>query len=158
MAPFDNLRKGQQLAKDSISLDYNSLPPQLVFGKALKRRHLLLAALCAMSLLANVFAIALSSLFFEKIVDHELPAFFSQPFELHFNSLNGSAKPFISQSSEFANIAPFYIAVSNISAKTHMPAWSDEEWAYLPVIPNPNDVNGTWQYRARTPAVKGFLS
>ncbi|MCJ1314040.1 hypothetical protein MMC25_007720 [Agyrium rufum] len=57
------LRRGGVNASTSIELEYTSLPPQLVAGRALRARHFLLASVCSVALLANVLAVSLSSLF-----------------------------------------------------------------------------------------------
>lgn len=62
LKPFEVLRGGEAKASQSMDLRYTSLPPQLAIWRALKARHFLLVAVCAIGLSANVLAIALSAL------------------------------------------------------------------------------------------------
>jgi hypothetical protein len=68
LQPIEELKTCNANAKDSIDLDYSSLPPQLVILKALRARHLVLAAVCSMALLANVLSIAFAGLFHHNVV------------------------------------------------------------------------------------------
>jgi hypothetical protein len=156
LEPFDSLRKGQKKAQDSLGLDYSSLPPQFAIWKAIRQRHPLLAIVCGMALLANMLAVALSGLFFESSVQNQINQSFTLPNLLHFNALNGSAPPFIQDPS--GNLEPYYIAVSNLTAHTPMPPWTDDNFFYLPFVPNVKVMNDTWSYRAVTPIVGGQLT
>jgi hypothetical protein len=156
LEPFDSLRKGKKKAKDSLGLDYSSLPPQFAIWKALRRRHPLLATVCGMALLANILAVALSGLFFESTVQNQISQSFALPYALHFNALNGSAPPFIQDRS--GNLEPYYVAVSNLTAHTPMPPWTDDDFFYLPFVPKVGVTNNTWTYRAVTPIVGGQLT
>jgi hypothetical protein len=156
LEPFDSLRKGRKRAKDSLGLDYSSLPPQFAIWKALRQKHFLLATVCGMALLANVLAVALSGLFFESTVQNQVRQSFTLPYSLHFNALNGSAPPFIQDRS--GNLEPYYITNSNLTAHTPMPPWTDDKFFYLPFVPDVKEKNDTWTYRAVTPMVGGQLS
>jgi hypothetical protein len=152
LQPFDSLRMSKRLAKDSIDLDYSSRPPQFVILNALRRGHRLLAAVCGMTLLANVLSVALSGLFFENIVMSTAQHQFSQPYNLHFESLDGGGAPFIQNKGGVQE--PFYIAMSNVTAQTDMPPWTDDQLFYLPFnVKDQHQQNDTWSYRATTPAL-----
>jgi Protein of unknown function (DUF3433) len=156
LVPFDGLRRGRQTAKDTINANYNSLPPQLVFWKALVRKHYLLAAVCFMTLLAHLFSVAASGLFFENTVETANQILLTQPYSPKFKSLNGSAQTFLP--SNHALLEPYYILTSNATADTPMPPWTDHEWFYLPFAPPSDQVNATWNYRATTFALRGNLT
>lgn len=155
LQPFEELRRGRAPPQQSIGLDYSSLPPQFVIWKAFRSGHTVLAAVCGMTLLANVLAVAFSGLFFENTVEVPLISTFSRPYDLQFQPLNGSAGPFDARSGALDEVTsdPFYIATSNLTAKTPMPPWTDDRYAYLPFVPKGDaEKNSTWQYRATTPA------
>lgn len=156
LEPFENLRRGGQSRQRSISLDYNSLPPQLVLWKAIKHGYYLLALVCMMSLLSHLFAVCISVMFFEDRVLISHAANYSQPFGLRFKPLNGSAPPFIPDQDD--NTASMNIAVSNMTASTPLPPWSDDEWFYLPIDIPIVKRNSSWQYRLTTPAIRGVTS
>jgi Protein of unknown function (DUF3433) len=147
---------------DSIELEYSSLPPQFVIWKALRRGHPLLAAICGMTLLANVLSVALNGLLFEDTVQSATPGVFDQPHSLHFVALNGSGIPFSSAASVpgFPSVStngvtfePLYVATSNVTAKTPMPPWTDDHYFYLPFLALAKMENSSWSYRAQTPAI-----
>ena len=71
LQPIEELQSCKAKAKDSIDLNYSSLPPQLVLFKALRAGHLIVAAVCFMALLANLLSIAFAGLF-----HHDTIAFF----------------------------------------------------------------------------------
>ncbi|KAF1967336.1 hypothetical protein BU23DRAFT_483897, partial [Bimuria novae-zelandiae CBS 107.79] len=77
----------------SVDLNYSSLPPQLVFFKALRARHFLVAAVCSMALLTNVLSIAFAGLFNHELVAILKTVLIQHPFELSFVSINGSVGP-----------------------------------------------------------------
>jgi hypothetical protein len=156
LEPFDSLRRGRQRADDTIAANYNSLPPQLVFWKALKRNHFLVAAVCFMTLLAHLFAVAASGLFFENTVPASVIAQFNTPYSFMFKPLDGSAATFLPNGQGL--IEPFYVLTSNATAETPMPSWTDGDWFYLPFTPTTQDTNPSSSYRASTPALRGNLT
>ncbi|KAJ9659540.1 hypothetical protein H2201_007289 [Coniosporium apollinis] len=144
LQPFEELRKGKARASKAITVDYTSLPPQLVFLKAFKARHFVLGSVCCMALLANLLAVAFSGLFNEDTVSIPHAATFSAPFAplLDSRMLNNT----------LANINRtftdhFNVAMSNLTAGTPMPAWTDERRLYLP-FNQTAETDGTWQYQA----------
>jgi hypothetical protein len=155
LQPFESLRKGRAKGENSVDLDYSSLPPQLVIGKALLSKHYLLAAVCTMTLLANVLAVSLSGLLFENSVDHPVPIRFQRTFDAKFQAVNGSAPAFVAKG---GTIEPFYIATSNQTAHTELPPWTDSKQFYLPFSTGPQTRNQSWSYRATTQTIGAQLS
>jgi hypothetical protein len=156
LQPFEALRKGRMGPQDSIGLDYASLPPQLVIGKALSRKNLLLAAVCFMTLLANVLAVSLSGLLFEDTVNHPVASLFKQPFDLKFQPLDGAAGAFVQ--AQGGTVESFYIATSNQTAHTELPPWTDSKNFYLPFTSESQAQNQSWTYKAITKSVGAQLN
>ncbi|KAF2437075.1 hypothetical protein EJ08DRAFT_623554 [Tothia fuscella] len=154
LQPFESLRKGHSKAQSSVGLEYSSLPPQLVIGKALSRKNFLLAAVCTMTLLANVLAVALSGLLFENSVKHPVQTRFGRSYNAQFQAINGSAPAFVAKG---GTIEPFYIATSNQTAHTPLPPWTDDKVFYLPFSARLPTRNETWSYRATTLAIGAQL-
>jgi len=134
LQPFEELRSASAAPQRSIGLTYSSLPPQFVIFKALRARHIVLAAVCAMALLANVLAVALGGMLDEEVlqVSHSLDTF--QLFE-----------PSLREGLE--NVTrlgpnPFYAAMANFTSNTPMPPWTDDTAFYLPVS-LPDGLNGS---------------
>ncbi|GAB7330642.1 hypothetical protein MBLNU13_g02212t1 [Cladosporium sp. NU13] len=125
LQPFEELRSASASPQRSIGLSYSSLPPQFVIFKALRARHVVLAAVCAMALLANVLAVALGGMLNEETlaVPRSLDSF--QLFE-----------PVLREGLE--NVTrlgpnPFYAAMANFTSNTPMPPWTDDTAFYMPV-------------------------
>ncbi|KAJ4346856.1 uncharacterized protein N0V89_010788 [Didymosphaeria variabile] len=143
LQPIEELQTCNAKAKDSIDIDYSSLPPQLVVFKALRARHFVLAAVCSMALLANVLSIAFAGLFHHDMVVVLKSTSFEQPHDLRFVSINGSIGPIAIRSSGTDGSPSgayrggdgrdqFYILGSNLSRATPLPPWTDEKMFYLP--------------------------
>ncbi|OCL06176.1 hypothetical protein AOQ84DRAFT_82899 [Glonium stellatum] len=141
LQPLEKLRGGKASSRQSITIDYSSLPPQLVIWKAIRSTHFVLAAVCGMALLANLLAVALSSLFFEGSMGISYPTTFSQPFAAKFVSINGSVGPASIYEGIDAlsgayqggrGMDQFYIAESNVSTGTPLPVWTDNKFMYIP--------------------------
>jgi hypothetical protein len=109
-----------------------------------------------MTLLAHLFAIAASGLFFENTVQVSVPQVFRRPYSFMFNALNGSGQSFLPN--VHGLMEPYYILVSNATAQTPMPPWTDQDWVYLPFNPSATERNSTLSYRAYTPALHGNLT
>lgn len=137
LQPFEELRKGKASSKKSISLDYTAIPPQLTLFRALQARHFLLAAICLMTLLANVLSVAFSGIFYEDPIQHETEIEVQALMSLPFRSLNGTAAPFNSNITQNwqggTTNDEFYIAMSNAVASSKLPPWTDSERFYFPV-------------------------
>lgn len=150
LQPFEALRKGESQAKDSIDLDYSSVPPQFALIRALKKRHIFLGIVCAMPFLASLLSVAMSGFLFESNVQITHPSNLSRPHELLFNFINGSGEVFTPNNTRMSDV--WYVATSNITASTPMPPWTDDDFFYLPFNAS-SDLN----IRARTPAVGSRL-
>lgn len=68
LQPIEELQDSKAKAKDSIDLNYSSLPPQLVFFKALRAHHFVLAIVCSMALLANVLSVTFAGLLNHNVI------------------------------------------------------------------------------------------
>ncbi|KAF1813864.1 hypothetical protein P152DRAFT_433421 [Eremomyces bilateralis CBS 781.70] len=151
---FEDMRKGYAEAKSSIKADYNSYPPQFSILRSIRNRHFLLSAVCVMTLLANVLPVALSSLFYEQTVPVPAGSTFVQPFTSNFKALNGTGQEFnfipqyMGQGSTTQDA--FYVAMSNITAKTPLPPWADEAYTYIPFEGPSVETNMSFTHRAKT--------
>lgn len=163
LQPIEALQRCNARAKESIDLNYSSLPPQLVVFKALSARHFVLAAVCTMALLANLLAVAFARLFFHDTIELRQPTTFQPPFQFRFVAINGSVGP-IAGSAAFGpeesgafrggnGEDQFLIAESNYTRGTPLPAWTDEEMFYMPftTTTRAEDTNGD-HYEAETMA------
>jgi hypothetical protein len=163
LQPIEELRSCKAKAKDSIDANYSSLPPQLILFKALRSKHFVLAAVCAMALLANLLAIAFAGIFHHTTYDMLHATVFNPPFEMKFVSINGSIGPKSSQ--EFGSYEAsgayrggnsqdqFLVAESNLTRGTPLPAWTDEKMFYLPYLTSTSDaITRGDGYRAETTA------
>jgi len=139
LQPFEELRKGSASYRRSIGLDYHSLPPQLMIAKALRSRHFLLAAVCGMTLLANLLAVAFSGLFNEAVIDVLYPQDYTVTFDpLFTNSTAGTPDQ-------------IYAIMSNFTSNTPLPPWTDAKYFYVP-FSLPSTSNVSTRYRASTDA------
>ena len=149
LQPFDELRLGSAPPSASLNLRYSSLPPQLVFWRAIRARHFLLAAVCAIALLANVLTVALSGLFNKNFVylSENLPLR-----QLRLSSLQ-TKSAWINAGT---TIDHFYIANSNITAGTSLPPWVTPSH-YLVPFELPPSIDIAARYKAVTTAVSAEL-
>jgi hypothetical protein len=140
MQPFEELRSADAHPKRSIELNYSSLPPQFVLFKALRARHIVLAAVCAMALLANVLAVALGGIFNEEILDVSRP----------FDSTQLYRADLLERVENATKLGqnPFYAAMANFTSETPMPPWTDDTAFYLPVT-LPGGLNNSDYFEAR---------
>jgi hypothetical protein len=124
--PFEELHKGKVSAQRSIDLKYSSLPPQFVMFKAMRAKHFILSAVCAMALFANILAVAFSGLLDERTlsVGHDAKT---------FPTYDARLKEHISNSSLNINPFPFYYAMANFTSGTPMPQWTGDAAFHLPV-------------------------
>ncbi|OQO15247.1 hypothetical protein B0A48_00630 [Cryoendolithus antarcticus] len=137
LQPWEELRKGDALAAKSIDLSYNSLPPQFVIWKALKARHLQLALLCLATILANGLAVALGGLMYEDSTTVSTPAQYTPLHRAEIKALNGTGAAYDYDSAMGPlgqnGLDQFYYAMSNSTAGTPLPSWTDQVWSYLPM-------------------------
>jgi hypothetical protein len=149
LQPLEELQTRNATAKKSIDTDYSSLPPQLVVFRALRSKHFVLAAVCAMALLANLLAVAFSGLFNQGQDDVRYTTTFSPPYKYKLVSINGSIGPDdeMASGSLFPSGAyqggngedQFLVAESNFTKKTPLPSWTDDSMFYLPTFSEDTD-------------------
>jgi hypothetical protein len=149
LQPFDALRKGSTAPSRAVTVDYDSLPPQAVIFRTLKAGNLSLAsACCIMTLLANLLSVAFSNVLRERANmvsrSHNYTTEYSLPLS------GGSAIP-------NSTYDQFYIAMSNLTAGTPLPAWTDDSFFYIPFGGFDPDNTTAALYRAKTPAVSASL-
>jgi hypothetical protein len=144
LQPLEGLQGCNAKAKESIDANYSSLPPQLVVFKALRTKHFVLAAVCAMALLANLLAVAFSGLFNQGQLDVWYETSFQPPYQYKVVPINGSIGPIDGLLFGSANVSgayqggngedQFLIAESNATRNTPLPSWTDNSLFYLPLF------------------------
>lgn len=112
-----------------------------------------------MVLLANVLAVALGGLMYEDTASIITAAQVSQSLSPRFRNLDGTGTPFNGKqeinSQGGTTAEPFYREMSNLTANTPLPAWVDNQHAYLPV--NLNGMNRTATIQFETIAIGADL-
>jgi hypothetical protein len=154
LQPIEQLQDCKAKAKDSIDLDYSSLPPQLVVVRALRSKHFVLAIVCIMALLANLLAVAFAGLFRQETIDMRHAAIFHPPFHMKFVEINGTIGP-DAGSREIGSLQfsgayrggngeeQFLVDSSNYTRGTPLPAWTDHRMLYMPIFPEGRGPMGT---------------
>lgn len=135
LRPFEELRTGNARPSRSLKLRYTSLPPQLVGIRALRARHFLLTAICAVGISANLLSVALSGLFQTSIISISADGI-----------LKPTRSPIIEQITTFeeddlAVSDPFYIAKANITDGTALPAFLSQDRVFMPFDTNDSGLN-----------------
>lgn len=152
LLPYEQLRKGNALGSRSIDLDYSSLPPQLLFWKAFRAGHFVLMLVCFMVLAANILAVALSGLMSEEIRNITTWSTFVPARGSKFVQLNGTGSPFNTKDLNFiqggTTSDQFYRDMSNLTADTPLPNWTDEAHVYQPYSLASADVNTSFRISA----------
>lgn len=154
LQPYEQLQSGNARASRSVGLNYSSLPPQLVFLKALKARHILLALVCLVAIAMNALAVALSGIMYEDIAQVSASTDFESMYVPVIQELNATGLPF--NSAALADTGggntreQFYRDMSNLTAGTPLPPWTDGRTAWLPVRLPDSNVNTS--YTVSTPA------
>ncbi|KAH8731942.1 hypothetical protein GQ44DRAFT_735638 [Phaeosphaeriaceae sp. PMI808] len=151
LQPLEELQDCNAKAHRSIDTNYNSLPPQLVVFKALKSKHFVLAAVCAMALLANLLAVAFAGLFNQGTIDIQYATLFQQPYQMKFVSINesigtdrSSSRSMVPKSGAWrgGDGQDFLLTAESIIARnTSLPAWTDDTKFYLPLFSENNKTN-----------------
>ncbi|KAL1970743.1 hypothetical protein VTN77DRAFT_2577 [Rasamsonia byssochlamydoides] len=126
--PFIELNKGATSASKSILLEYTSVPPQLVIWRALKAKHWLLAAVCAVAVAANVLTVGLSGLFEIRNVNLE------NPISVELSMLPKLAPLNLTSAGVSGNLGePLQIMLANVSENVALVPWVTPEYYFLPV-------------------------
>lgn len=146
LQPLDQLRRGNAPPSTSLNLRYSSIPPQLVFWRALHARHFLLAAVCGMAFLANILTIALSGLLTQHFVSLSNDLLLRQ---LHLVA----TKPNSTWMNAGITMDNFYIADANITAGSPLPPWVTPDY-YLVPFELPPSADQATRYRAITTGVR----
>ena len=140
LKPFEELRNGKAAASVSLDLKYTSLPPQPVFLRAFRARHFLLAAVCTISVSANILGVSLSGLFQTNILSMESNSTFAAQYLPVFDQTDGST-----------GSDHIYIAKSNFSDGTALPPWVSRDRFFVPFSLNTKSDKGDVEaYRATT--------
>ncbi|KZM28707.1 uncharacterized protein EKO05_0009920 [Ascochyta rabiei] len=166
LQPLEELRGGHAAASRSIEADYSSLPPQLVIFKALKSSHFKLAAVCTMALLANFLAVAFSGMFHESSVLVPRNVQLVPPYQAKFVDVNGTVGPGDTSRDMEQNPSgaytggsgydQFMVAESNYTTGNPLPAWTDNEFMYIPFM-NETKYNGSEGVKGQTTAFGSTL-
>ncbi len=162
LQPIEELQDCNVRAKDSINLNYSSLPPQLVIFKALRSKHFVLASVCTMALLANLLAIAFSSLFNQIIIDIKHATILTQPLDFRFFNINGSIGPTDDINENAFQISgafeggdgqdQFFVADSYLKQGSSLPAWVDDTMFYMPFTVRAMNATNNNRLQAKTRA------
>lgn len=138
LQPWEELRAGNAKSSRSVALNYHSLPPQFAFWKAIRAWHPQLAFTCFMAILANGLSVALGGLMYEDITTVARPATFLQQHSANLHQLDGTGPPFNAPDLGYSlqdgtTLDQFYRDMSNLTAHTPLPPWTDNSYAYVPV-------------------------
>ncbi|KAL8967822.1 MAG: hypothetical protein Q9183_002747 [Haloplaca sp. 2 TL-2023] len=134
LQPFEALRRGQARPSQSLDIKYTALPPQLVFWRALRARHLILVAVCLVGLSANFLAVSLGALFSTNPTQLRYPSDFIPRLIPELNEtlpVDGQLFGGDEGSSEVYR-DHFYVARSNITKGTPLPAWTSPHNVFMP--------------------------
>jgi hypothetical protein len=133
MQPLEELNGGHAPARKSLLLKYTALPPQLVSWRALRAGHFFLAALCVVTILANLLTVALSGLFTQVDVftaqNTQLSEIYQQRLPSDFETSQGTDVLL----SAYSQNDPFYVAMANFSGVTSLPPWTTSEYGFFPL-------------------------
>lgn len=129
LQPFEELKSCRAKAKHSLDLRYSSLPPSLALWRALRAKDHLLAAVCSISLLANVLTVGLGALLNPDAAFSETDMTLKAKSKPVFNS---TALVIASRDTSFQDF--FYVTASNLSANTSLPPWTSKETYFLPAV------------------------
>ncbi|KAL9638010.1 MAG: hypothetical protein Q9204_001647 [Flavoplaca sp. TL-2023a] len=152
LQPFEEMRKGRAKPSQSLDVKYTSLPPQLIFWRALGARHLLLVVVCLIGFSANFLAVALGALFEDSFVESQSPSEFSQ---IITPTINQTALDRLTLDSPNAYREHWYVAKSNLTDGTQLPAWIAQHFFVAPfdLSANPR-YNDTLLYSGLTQGIE----
>lgn len=157
LQPLEELRSSKASVTRSLTINYTSLPPQLVVFRALYSGNILLAVVCAMALLSNLLATSFSGLFLKDGISMLQESTFQPLLHAQFVSINGLSGPIrgIGVRSPLVNNASrsgafqggfgedqFLILESNYTRKTTLIPWLGTTAAYIPFKKTEEDEQG----------------
>lgn len=153
LQPYYDLQKGRRPARRTIETRYDSVPPQLNILRAGLTGHYLLSLLSFVVLLGSVLSVALGAIFNESPVSVETT--------LNVTALKTSvlARNTVlphnvgKYENTWFYFDHFYMVQTNLSNRAQLPAWIDEEFAYLPFADTTSHHNRSAEYTATT---RGF--
>ncbi|KAF4502064.1 hypothetical protein FAGAP_1680 [Fusarium agapanthi] len=133
LQPFRDLWTGKAEPSHSIDATYTSIPPQLVFWRAINSKHFILALVCSMAFLANILAVGMGSLFNEAPATALYPITMRPAYAARFdNSSVYNLDLFLSQNliSTTQYSDHLYIASANFSSGTALPPWVTKDYYF----------------------------
>jgi hypothetical protein len=155
LQPLEDLRKGNSRPSRTIRVQYTSLPPQLVFWRALRSQHLILAIVCAVAISSNVLAVTLSNLFNEAPTAVETTIVLPQTYDA---SIIGDKQITSGNTSRpIVYTDHFYVAMSNLTNGTSLPPWIDNSFFYLPFEIPSNSAQSNFVLSQGASQLQGFL-
>lgn len=120
--PYETLRKGNARSSQSLTVDYDGMPPHLQLPRALKTRNPILIIIILAILLTNLLAVALSGLFSPTAGSEVIPTNTSR-MEI-FQSTESWAYRFHDES--------FYLLLAKLSSSTGLAPWVTPEFFVFP--------------------------
>ncbi|KAM0216264.1 hypothetical protein ACHAQI_002680 [Fusarium lateritium] len=146
LQPFKDLWEGKSKTSNSIDTTYTSIPPQLVFWRAIKCRHFVLMGVCTMALLANLLAVGLGSLFNENIMTASYPEEMTPVFAPRFDNqsvhdLGTDMLELVVTTNQYED--HMYVAMANMTSGTSLPPWISQEYYFQRHILQDSDSNKT---------------
>jgi hypothetical protein len=130
LQPFEDLRRGSSPIHRSIASRYSSLPPQLIFLRATRAGHFLLAALSITAILANVLTVSLSRLFSIDDATRNRTLLLKQTLKPDFQP---ARVDLWATERSYSQSDPHYVAMANITSNTSLPPWMTPNYYFLPV-------------------------
>ena len=145
LEPFEELRQTNARSSRSLDLKYTSLPPQLILWRALRGRHYVLVAVCAIGLSANLLAVSLSGLLEIKLSPTETNRNISRLYQPNFSRIPLQRSDFRWRGDHQ------YIAKANISDGVPLPPWTSQERFFAPFqLSTESEPNQIERYRVTT--------
>lgn len=114
------LHKGNASASSALGAKFTNLPAALVLPRALRSGNFLISSLSAITLLANLLAVALSGLFENVYIPIPKPDTFTQALE-----------PLVHTQMQYGE-EQYLLANTNITAGTALPPFVSSEFYFLP--------------------------
>lgn len=127
MKPMEDLKKGHARAKSTLLAKYTSIPPILLFPRAIQAGHYVLALLSIMTLLSNVLTVTMAGLFVlyqTSLVTSTTVMVLKEP----FLDLMVSDERVLSGGTDTV-----YTVAANQSGYTRLPTWTTKDYAYMPL-------------------------